>query len=95
MDEVLFAEMREKIGEPGLFVEAEKNLRRKTMKTYNTLQELVKSVRVKFAKKTEFGWVAKRNENGASHKLSYSFVYSQLDRNKVVAEPFSRKAEGK
>ena len=57
----------------------------KNMKTYNTLQDLVKTVRVSYAKKTEFGWVAKRTGKNASHSLVYIFSYGQLDRNMVVA----------
>lgn len=59
------------------------------MKTYNTLQELVRRTRVRFAQKTEHGWVARRNAKNASHRLHYMFVYGQLDRNRVTLEAIS------
>ena len=56
------------------------------MKTYNTLQELVKSTRCHFAQKTEFGWVARRSVKNATHRLHFLFVNGQLDRNSVTPE---------
>ena len=56
------------------------------MKTYNTLQELVKATRCHFAQKTADGWVARRTSKNATHRLHYTFVYGQLDRNNVTPE---------
>lgn len=59
------------------------------MNTYNTLQELVKATRCTFAQKTEFGWVARRSAKNATHKLHYTFVHGQLDRNQVVSAVYA------
>jgi len=56
------------------------------MKTYNTLQELVKATRCSFAQKTADGWVARRTAKQATHRLHYLFAYGQLDRNQVTTE---------
>ena len=50
------------------------------MKTYLTLEDLVEKTRCHFAQKTEFGWVARRTQKDATHKLHFTFVNGQLDR---------------
>jgi hypothetical protein len=56
------------------------------MKTYNTLQDLVRSTRCHLAQKTPFGWVARRAAKNATHRLRYTFAHGQLDRNNVTPE---------
>ena len=63
-----------------------KNSTTENMKTYNTLQELVKATRCHFGQKTADGWVARRTSKNATHRLHYTFAYGQLDRNNVTPE---------
>ena len=64
----------------------ENNESKNQMKTYNTLQELVKATRCYFAQRTAGGWVGRRSEKTATHRLYYTWVNGQLDRNKVASE---------
>lgn len=60
--------------------------RNQSMKTYNTLAELVKTTHCTFAKKTSDGWIARRTAKNATHRLHYFFADGQLDRNQVTPE---------
>lgn len=57
-----------------------------TGNTYLTLNSLVKKTRCRFAQKTWFGWVARRTQKNATHKLHFTFVNGQLDRDVTVKE---------
>ena len=57
-----------------------------TGNTYLTLEDLVEKTRCHFAQKTKFGWVARRTQKDATHKLHFTFVNGQLDRDVTAQE---------